>query len=1323
MIEKLVAMLEQKVKDLTSEEIADILWLTFQQWQSDSPQEVNELSVSVESSLEGSQVDTLLSDSTLPIPLPSGEVVSPSGLKKPETAGITTQTPQNKSQTQNSSDLGAPLAIPDSPSLRRSLDILRAIRPLIRLVPSAEATYLDVPATVKAIAETEIWALKLRTVLEPWLELALVVDATPSMVIWQRTILNLRRVLAQSGVFRDVRLWSLEALDCIEDIPDSSEQKITQRLCIRSGFGTATASQPPCRPQELLDPNGRRLILVVSDCIDPRWDAQPIRNLLQVWANRGAIGLVQVLPEWLWSRTGLSQVTKGQMVGTRPGQPSQSLTFVRRKRPLRSQPDGVKVPVMTLEPDVTNRWSQMVAGKSSISSPGLVFSSVSVQELSFDTEFDSQESEEPTPQERLAQFRAYSSPIARQLAGLLAACPEVNLPVVRMVQAALLPESQQVHVAEVLLGGLFKSQTDITAYTPADRVQYVFHDGVKPLVQETISPKKAFNALSAWVMRRFGYALEDFRAYLTDAQSEEIQPFAGLMLDVLNRQSSQNVELIERIKELSDVGKTDEVDKSNEGVNQSDFPELEVLSFTTAQLVEAESETWYPPLQTEEYMVATIALETVPEYKEALRAAQAIQDESSRTEALIALAANFPEAYRETLSAVLAIQDEYCRTEALIALASNLPADLYGETLSAVLAIQDEYCRAQGLIALAANFPEAYREALSAVLAIQDEYSRTEALIALAPNLPADLYQEVLSATQAIADESYRSKALIALAPNLPADLYREVLSAVLAIQDEYSRTQALIALAPNLPADLYGETLSAVLAIQDESYRSKALIALAANLPEELYPEALNAVLAIQDESYRARVLSALVENLPQKLYPEALNAAQAIADESYRSRALIALAANLPPELYREVLSATQAIADESYRSRALIALVANLPQELYPEALNAVQDIAYKYYGVETLIALAANFPEAYREALSVAQAIQDESSRSKALIALAANLPEELYKETLRAAQAIQDEYYRAQVLSALAANFPQELTDRTVILEPFNFKVGYLVKSGDRWVVQKSEGQAYRYVEQIDENVALEMVGIAGGEFTMGSPDEELERYDNEGPQHLVTVPDFYMGRYPVTQAQWRVVAAMSQVERELAPDPSNSKGDDRPVECVSWEDAIEFCVRLSNYTNRQYRLPTESEWEYACRAGTTTPFHFGETISIELANYNGNYTYANGVKGESPEETTPVENFDLANVCGLSDMHGNVREWCEDYWHDDYRGAPEDGSAWLTDNPEPPRVNRGGSYFTYPRDCRSACRFNYFPDEHFNNLGFRVSCSAPETFPAFIEEL
>ena len=275
-------------------------------------------------------------------------------------------------------------------------------------------------------------------------------------------------------------------------------------------------------------------------------------------------------------------------------------------------------------------------------------------------------------------------------------------------------------------------------------------------------------------------------------------------------------------------------------------------------------------------------------------------------------------------------------------------------------------------------------------------------------------------------------------------------------------------------------------------------------------------------------------------------------------------------------------------------------------------------------------------------------------------------------------------------------------------------------------INKRQGQNQCYEESLAEGVRpLEMMRIPSGSFLMGSPENELERFSWEGPQHEVALSQFFMARYPITQAQWRVVAAMPQVNRELKPEPSNFKGDLLPVERVSWYEAVEFCDRLTLHTNRQYRLPTEAEWEYACRAGTTTPFHFGETITTDLANYCGedrkigetdySGSYGSGPKGEYRQTTTPVDQFNVANAFGLCDTHGNVWEWCQDHWHENYEGAPTDGSAWLTDDKEARRIVRGGSWVNNPRFCRSAQRDLFTPVNRLYRLGFRVSCSAPRT--------
>jgi formylglycine-generating enzyme required for sulfatase activity len=187
------------------------------------------------------------------------------------------------------------------------------------------------------------------------------------------------------------------------------------------------------------------------------------------------------------------------------------------------------------------------------------------------------------------------------------------------------------------------------------------------------------------------------------------------------------------------------------------------------------------------------------------------------------------------------------------------------------------------------------------------------------------------------------------------------------------------------------------------------------------------------------------------------------------------------------------------------------------------------------------------------------------------------------------------------------------------------------------------------------------------------------------------------------------VAALPKDKIDLKSDPSYFKGDNLPVECVSWNDAQEFCARLSRMANKTYRLPTEAEWEYACRGGTTTPFYCGETISTDLANYNGNYTYGQGQKGQYREKTTEVGKFP-ANPFGLYNMCGNVWEWCEDGWHENYINAPADGSAWTSPSTEY-MLLRGGSWGGYARGCRSAGRGRGSRDFRLNLCGFRVVSS------------
>jgi formylglycine-generating enzyme required for sulfatase activity len=316
------------------------------------------------------------------------------------------------------------------------------------------------------------------------------------------------------------------------------------------------------------------------------------------------------------------------------------------------------------------------------------------------------------------------------------------------------------------------------------------------------------------------------------------------------------------------------------------------------------------------------------------------------------------------------------------------------------------------------------------------------------------------------------------------------------------------------------------------------------------------------------------------------------------------------------------------------------------------------------------------------------------------------------------------------------------------LEPLKFSFQFATADGEL-----KTGSAKGYREALKDDVApltgqrsasanaasgtfLPMLHIPAGRFLMGSPANEPGRFGDEGPQHEVRLDEFFLSQTPITQAQWRAVAQWQRREQEdgelwpeeLDADPvaklddaQRFAGEQRPVVNVSWHDAMAFCQRLRLRTGKNYTLPSEAQWEYACRAGTTTPFHFGDMISTKLANYNGSKLYGGGEKVEYRQQTTDVASFP-ANPWGLHDMHGNVREWCMDEWHSNYKGAPEDGRAWINEeakenkNKFNVRLLRGGSWHDRPAYCRSAFRSSTTRTTATASVGFRVCCLPQDLF-------
>jgi formylglycine-generating enzyme required for sulfatase activity len=816
MIDELIAVLGKDL-DLTPEEIADIFWLTLQR------QEINQ---------------------TITTPAPQPKIIPPvteetdvtsdyinTSPKLPEIPKAQIYSSSSNSTTTNSISL----RIPDAPSLRTPLALAQSLRPLMRRVASDKNTILDETATVDYFANQSIFVPIFKSEPEPWLDLALVVDESKSMLIWRHTIRELKRLLEHYGVFRDVRTWGL-VIDNKEILLRPEINGTTQRLA---------------SPRELIDTTGRRLILVVSDCVTGYWRDSTLTSIFKLWTITQPVAIVQMLPQWLWSRTGLNAGASVRLGSLAPGVANQHLLI--KELLLWKDIDietGIKIPVLTLEPEVASSWSQTVAGKSDATAAGIVFA----QEPKKPKPATNRQPPTINPEERVHRFRMTASPIARKLASLLAAAPVINLPVVRLIQETMLPTSQQVNVAEVFLGGLLKPINEIQPDTNPDAVQYSFMDDAIRDIFLTEAPvcdsADVVDAVSKYICGQLGKSLSEFVALL-------------------------------------------------KAPNQDNEPEVKAFAEVTARILKR--------------------------------------------------------------------------------------------------------------------------------------------------------------------------------------------------LGGDYAR-----------------------------------------------------------------------------------------FAEENLTPR---------PPSL------------------------------------------------------------------------------------------------------------------------------LGKGEAELQTFSFEVVTVNRRGA--IIKRETSTAQYFTENLGNNVTLDMVAIPGGTFLMGAPEDEEGSSDDERPQHEVTVKPFFMGKYPVTQAQWRAVAALPQINRELKPEPSHFKGNDLPVECVSWYDTIEFCDRLTKYSGRNYRLPSEAEWEYACRAGTITPFHFGETITTELVNFYGTERCADAPKGEYREKTTVVGSFP-PNAFGLHDMHGSVWEWCADNWHENYLEVPHDDNSWrdaeiiesgTNENDNLFKLLRGSAWNYSPHNCRSAFRSRDTPDNDVSHfIGFRVVC-------------
>ena len=518
---------------LTGEEIADILWLELKKREFSPPTQdrdlrdfqhwLKDLLSSFFAKLNKNLSDIAKQNRVNNKTQTKNKSGDSSPGKAQENASANIYNPNQEQQSSTTKSL--PLKIPDPPSLREPLEFAKALRPLMGKVDSGRETILDEIETVNRIASEGICLPVLKSEPEPWLDLALVIDENKSMLIWGHTIKELKHLLQNYGIFREIRIWGLS-------------QDQDKNIAIHNKVKPQNSSGSV---QELIDPTARRLILIVSDCVGQMWHDGSMLNTLADWSKRQPMAIVQMLPDWQWLRTGLRLGASVELANLIPGGTNQTLLI----KELLLWKDfelekGIKVPVLTLEPSVAQTWGEMLVGKGGTVMSGVVFP----PEIKINSkQLPQQRVSNLDAEQRVARFSMTSSPMGCKLAGLMAAAPVITLPVVRLIQETMLPQCQPVHVAEVFLGGLLKPLTEIKPDTNPDRVEFDFmmdEIGQILLDEAPVSDSgDVFDVVSAYIEKQLGKSLEECVALLTSSSKEnefrEMKAFARVSLKRLKQ--------------------------------------------------------------------------------------------------------------------------------------------------------------------------------------------------------------------------------------------------------------------------------------------------------------------------------------------------------------------------------------------------------------------------------------------------------------------------------------------------------------------------------------------------------------------------------------------------------------------------------------------------------------------------------------------------------------------------------------------------------------------------------------------------------------------
>jgi formylglycine-generating enzyme required for sulfatase activity len=1223
-----------------------------------------------------------------------------------------------------------PFRTPGAEALPSQLEIGRSLRPFMRKVPSSTRLILDEEATVTLSAETDTLMPVLIPESSYWLDVVMVVDESPSMIIWQETIAELKSLLERHGAFRNVQVWGF--------LFDRKRKK----LRLHSGTGQGAIHNATRNPQELIDPKGQRLILIISDYTAPFWHENTFSEVLKMWTEKSKAALVQMLPYWLWERSGLSiaervylRAVSSEVVNSRLEIEPSPFGFEQNVYA------GIKLPIITLEPRSLLPWAKSLAGMGGMWIPGVVFQP-SVMEKDESEYPESSSAESLTPEKRVALFRSSASPEAQKLASYLAAAP-LTLPVMRLVQKEMLPQSQQIHLSEIFLSGLLrrKSPTDETIHP--HKILYEFEEGVRELLikmsfmGDTIDViSLVYKRLSLFIDKRTGAPLDFCSVIYNPSLIDKIQvgaahqPFASVATSVLRCLGGTYAEIADRLEEHLSIPQKDKI------------PVKDFIYY----LKHLREETGYIDVRglipgkskAPKFLIDALYIPFKINLQEVLKEPRLFIKGA-------------PGSGKTTLLRLIA--NSLCRK----ILGEEVKFNFFNSPVIPVLIHVGKLSRYMDKCGERKDF--AYPETSDSpewLLHYLESESRS-----FKWKISAHKFQKEL--------EQGRCIILLDGLDEAPNKEMREQISGfALNVSKVYPKCQIVMTVRSQAISDKIlpdGFHVFEIAPFDDsaiDNFLDKWCAALYGDVPERSrqHKDELKEALKSRPRIYRmARTPVMLIalavvhwngNRLPEQraeLYESILMwLFRSRAEKEGRKRKLLqklALAMFMHPDGRQKQVGlrwAAERLQGE-FKAEGEANKIEEAENFLHGEMVDSgvivERELRLEYWHLSFQEYLAAYEIGGMSDDNQVKTLFHDQrlyQSEWREVVLLLGGV---LYKQGDDKINNLINRIIKRGPTESSHTTLPELAKEVALLggivqdLSPYNFEPrNPRYKEIIQSVMGIFDKKTFRNIlvqVRIDAADALGRAGdprfhkednlwvhIPAGRFRMGAqsknPHErnyDKDAYDDESPVHEVELSEYWISKYPVTVEQYKLFVDDEGYKKEKFWEAG---GFGKFKEPGKWGEQLQYptrpVVNVSWYEAKAYaawsgcRLPTEAQWERAARGSGEEyrKYPWGnEEPDKETLNY-----YESGIEHPSPVGIFP----ESCSPEGVIDMAGNVWEWCED-WFGDYPSKPIVDPTGFDRGDD--RVLRGGSWFSYGRDVRSALRIDFGPDLHDDDTGFRLA--------------